>query len=63
MATTDKQIAMVEKAIQGVTVAMLAINAFFLIRALDTLDVVVDNVADLKTRVSVVEYALERDQK
>lgn len=63
MATTDKQISMVEKAIQGVTVAMLAINAFFLIRALDTLDAVVDNVADLKTRVSVVEYAIERDHQ
>lgn len=63
MASTDKQISMVEKAIQGVTVAMLGINAFFLIRALNTLDAVVDNVADLKTRVSVVEYAIERDHQ
>ena len=56
MTTSDKQIQVVEKAIQGVTVAMLGVTAFFLVRSLSTLDEVVRNVADLNTRVTVLEY-------
>jgi hypothetical protein len=55
MATTDKQIALVEKIIQGGTAIILAICGFFMIRTVGALDEVVDKVADLDKRVTVLE--------
>lgn len=57
MATTDKQIQVVEKLIQGTTAALLAICTWFLVNSFSTLNELVDKVAELNTRVSVLEYA------
>lgn len=57
MNTTDKQIAVVEKIIQGATAALLAVCTYFLVGSLSTLNDLVDKVAELNTRVSILEYA------
>ena len=57
MTTTDKQIAVVEKFIQGTTAALLAICTYFLVSSLATLNDLVDKVSELNTRVSILEYA------
>lgn len=56
MATTDKQIALVEKAIQGVTVLLLAVCGFFMIRTVEQLDGLEKRMSQAETRLALLEY-------
>lgn len=63
MATTDKQISLVEKIIQGITVALIGVCGWFTLRLIEDSDqlrenvwILTERVHELDKRVTVLEY-------